>query len=317
MVLFYSESLRWNASAGKRGPFWDRKPEMEGWAQCPLSLLLSWYCLQIYSCSCTTQRNSIREDKAKQTKMVTMDIGKMVPCCWTPLQVSSCRKKTGSSSPSQPSGPLSHQAPTEPKLWPWWTYSEVYVLVGVWYMRVAEPRRRESLGHAGKGQSCWATVHGGQRKGWLDKPGNRDLPGHPDTLGALQLVTGAPEGFKNGVGMGLGCDQIGISKDGTGDGWASWVGRLFGGREISGNGLTLHPCKIWWWPDLTQEGQVLKQFIAQIMGYCWGLGVLALRVVSCGTGWSRQSRCSSSCGFSAVWAVTPGGVRMWSPQFPF
>lgn len=93
--------------------------QMEGWAQCPLSLLLSWYCLQIYSCSCTTQRNSIREDKAKQTKMVTMDIGKMVPCCWTPLQVSSCGKKTGSSSPSQPAGPLSHQAPTEPKLWPW------------------------------------------------------------------------------------------------------------------------------------------------------------------------------------------------------
>ena len=30
-------------------------------------------------------------------------------------------------------------------------------------MRVAEPRRRESLRHAGKGQSCWATVHGGQR----------------------------------------------------------------------------------------------------------------------------------------------------------
>lgn len=25
----------------------------------------SWYCLQIYSCACTTQRNNIREDKAK------------------------------------------------------------------------------------------------------------------------------------------------------------------------------------------------------------------------------------------------------------
>lgn len=42
--------------------------------------------------------------------MVTMDRGEMAPCCWTPLKLD-FRKITKSSSPNQPTGPLSHQVP--------------------------------------------------------------------------------------------------------------------------------------------------------------------------------------------------------------
>ena len=108
--------------------------------------------------------------------MVTMDIGKMVPRCWTPLQVFSCRKITKSSSPSQPTGPLSHQVPQRAQIVALVTCNVVNVIIGVWHMlgwpglldqalgwAEPEPRRRESLGHAGKGQSCWAKVQGGTK----------------------------------------------------------------------------------------------------------------------------------------------------------
>lgn len=52
----------------------------------------------------------------------------------------------------------------------------VNVIIGVWHMlrwpglvaqalswAEPEPRRRESLGHAGKGQSCWTKVQGGTK----------------------------------------------------------------------------------------------------------------------------------------------------------
>lgn len=59
----------------------------------------------------SNERNNVRESKAKQTKMVTMDTGKMVPLDRTPLHYFGCRMITKSLSLCQPTDLL--KAPEE------------------------------------------------------------------------------------------------------------------------------------------------------------------------------------------------------------
>lgn len=82
-----------------------------GWGRgaASLSLLVLWCCSHSHVHALLEQRNNVRKNKAKQTKVVTIqDTDNMVPCCWTPLQVFGCRNIIKSLSPCQPTGPLIH-----------------------------------------------------------------------------------------------------------------------------------------------------------------------------------------------------------------
>lgn len=123
---------------------------MEGWAG---SLVIASFMSAAYRLSPapgTTQRNNIREDKAKQTKMVTVDMGEIVPCCCT-LCRSPAGKITGSSSASQPAGPFPARPHKSPHSGPGEHMMRCMLEGGVWCMVVAEPRKRRAWGMQGRG----------------------------------------------------------------------------------------------------------------------------------------------------------------------